>query len=489
MVDETRGAADGQDQVAMADLVRAVETAPADHQAMTALADACFKLGRNAEAESLYRMVATNTPERPISHTNLGVFLEAVGRFDEALDAYRQAVALLPRCPAHRRLLRLLLRLGRVDDAIAVWEAESARVPLDPLPLRECWRIALEADRLAEGAAFAERNARVRWATRFWPERRADDPAATWLWNRSDLVIADAIKAPKLRHDIEQFAYLKERGVFGDEIDPIVRAMQGALARIADLDENLHHPLTDEERRSFGPVYGRITHVASAPRVPRALSSAFDAVAIEDRYLAKSPGIVTIDRLLSDEALASLRRFCLESTLWSGSTFADGYLQANFFNGFSAPLLLQIAEELRAAMPRVIGDLALTKMWAFKYDHRLNGIRLHGDEAVVNVNFWITPDDANLDQESGGLVVYDVKAPAAWSFDEYNGHSSPERLDRFLADSGAKAITVPHRQNRAVIFDSDLFHATAPLHFKPGYENRRINVTMLYGLRRGNAAK
>jgi hypothetical protein len=31
--------------------------------------------------------------------------------------------------------------------------------------------------------------------------------------------------------------------------------------------------------------------------------------------------------------------------------------------------------------------------------------------AAVNVNFWITPDDANLDEKSRGLVVYDVDAP------------------------------------------------------------------------------
>ena len=31
------------------------------------------------------------------------------------------------------------------------------------------------------------------------------------------------------------------------------------------------------------------------------------------------------------------------------------------------------------------------------------------------------------------------------------------------------------------MFDSDLFHATDTIRFKPGYENRRINFTVLYG--------
>jgi hypothetical protein len=46
-----------------------------------------------------------------------------------------------------------------------------------------------------------------------------------------------------------------------------------------------------------------------------------------------------------------------------------------------------------------------------------------------------------------------------------------------------RSILIPYRQNRAIIFNSDLFHATAELRFRLGYDNRRINVTMLYGYR------
>lgn len=37
---------------------------------------------------------------------------------------------------------------------------------------------------------------------------------------------------------------------------------------------------------------------------------------------------------------------------------------------------------------------------------------MHADHAAVNLNFWVTPDEANLDPSSGGLVVY-PKAPPA----------------------------------------------------------------------------
>ncbi|MGH3679616.1 MAG: hypothetical protein ACRDT2_05060 [Natronosporangium sp.] len=103
----------------------------------------------------------------------------------------------------------------------------------------------------------------------------------------------------------------------------------------------------------------------------------------------------------------------------------------------------------------------------------------HADFAAVNVNFWVTPEDANLDPASGGLVVYAVDAPLSWDFYTYNGRV--DVINAFLQRQQARSITIPYRQNRAIIFNSDLFHGTAAVHFRPGYENRRINITMLYG--------
>jgi hypothetical protein len=45
----------------------------------------------------------------------------------------------------------------------------------------------------------------------------------------------------------------------------------------------------------------------------------------------------------------------------------------------------------------------------------------------------------------------------------------------------AKPLRVPYRENRCVLFDSSLIHISDRMHFNPGYENRRVNVTLLYG--------
>lgn len=41
----------------------------------------------------------------------------------------------------------------------------------------------------------------------------------------------------------------------------------------------------------------------------------------------------------------------------------------------------------------------------------MDGITIHADSASVNLNFWVTPDEANLDPTSGGLVVYPKMPP------------------------------------------------------------------------------
>ena len=66
-----------------------------------------------------------------------------------------------------------------------------------------------------------------------------------------------------------------------------------------------------------------------------------------------------------------------------------------------------------------------------------------------------------------------------------------------LAANGGAHVNVAYRQNRAVLFDSTLFHRSATnddasstwqhaMRFKPGYTNRRINLSLLFG-KKGDA--
>jgi len=56
-------------------------------------------------------------------------------------------------------------------------------------------------------------------------------------------------------------------------------------------------------------------------------------------------------------------------------------------------------------------------------------------------------------------------------------------IAQLLESKGSESRYFPYRQNRMVIFNSMLFHGTQDYRFKPGYSNRRINVTFLFGIR------
>ena len=192
------------------------------------------------------------------------------------------------------------------------------------------------------------------------------------------------------------------------------------------------------------------------------------------------------------EALDELLRLGLESTNWN-SIRAGGYLGAFTHDGFAPPVIAALALELERAAPRVFERHTLLMFWGFKHDTTENrpykGIQAHADSAAVNLNLWVTPDEANLDHPAnggggngGGLVIYDKLASHAKSAD-FRSYNSIEVDASSPGLKGEMAIAsrVPYRQNRAVLFTSALYHATDTVRFKPGFESCRINYTLLFG--------
>ena len=247
----------------------------------------------------------------------------------------------------------------------------------------------------------------------------------------------------------------------------------------AEPDHKRQH---DQEQKDYLDRTG-LSAEAGARLPGPAVNPDNDIAAIADRWRTSTPQLVVIDNLLTPAALQSLRRFCWQEPVWK-KAYREGYLGALPEGGFACPLLAQIGDELRQTFEAIFGPHQLRYLWAFKCDSTLQGVNIHADFAAVNVNFWITADDANLDPQCGGLIIWDKAAPLDWDFTTYNNDEAAIRA--FLEESGARSQTMPYRANRAVIFDSDLFHQTDAIAFREGYVNRRINVTMLYGRRRSH---
>jgi hypothetical protein len=177
-----------------------------------------------------------------------------------------------------------------------------------------------------------------------------------------------------------------------------------------------------------------------------------------------------------------VRKFCLESTVWR-HPYPFGYVGAFPQHGFASVSLFAIAEELSAALSEAFDGYQLAEWWAFVYDTKLPGTDIHGDDADFSLNVWITPDSANLDPGTGGLVVWDKKAPSDWTYYAYN--SGGDRVKQFLEDQNAESHVIPYRENRAVLFEGHLFHRTDDFTFAPGFANRRRSVTFLFRRRKG----
>jgi hypothetical protein len=297
-----------------------------------------------------------------------------------------------------------------------------------------------------------------------------------------------AVFRSRLKHDAEQLQYLFDSGLAGEEWRPYYHALNRLAEKVTPQATGPSPapnrvPLPSADIQPIAPSFNRLIYVAPCDAIAGgALRADLDSAAIERRYLATRPEVTSIDGLLTDEALRRLRQFCWASTIWK-KDYENGYIGAFLGDGFATPLLLQIAEELRRRLPRIFGAHRLTQAWAFKHDSARRGLNIHADAAAVNVNFWITPDEANLNPESGGLVVWDKEAPGDWDFKTYNSDKNRGKIYEWLTAEGAKEIKIPYRANRVVLFNSDLFHETDDIAFKDGLTNRRINITLLYGHR------
>jgi Tetratricopeptide repeat len=400
---------------------------PADLEAALQQAFAHHRAGRLLDAERAYRNILRAAPDHPGISNNLGLALKDQGRLDEAAAVFRRVIAVKPDDPlAHTNLGNVLRLQVKPTEAAAAFAQAIALKPDLAVAHKNLGIVLCESDQLEEGFAAFRRHAALAYG------------------GLTDFAAGEPSPPHKTQHDREQQDYLN--GTASPSTSPLGKFRMEEGARVAG----------------------------------QAVNPDASGGEIAAHWQAARPQIAVIDNLLTDEALARLRRFCWASTIWR-KVYRGGYLGAMPEHGFACPLLAQIAEELRSTYPTLLGRHPLLQLWGFKYDSKLNGIAIHADFAAVNVNFWITADEANLDSESGGLVVWDMPAPLDWSFAKYNDDVPAARA--FLATSGARATTVPHRANRAVIFDSDLFHETDRIAFKDGYLNRRINITMLFGRR------
>ena len=313
-----------------------------------------------------------------------------------AVDLFRRAVAANPRdAIAMSRPWRCAARPGKIDDAIASFRKAIAVDPQLAEAHEQLGTMLSQHGKISEGFQHYMRRAELVYGSGHAPKPDKPDPLH------------------KVNHDAAQRAYIYGGKVPADA--PEVRDM-------------FH---LGDGSRIDGPA------VNPANATPE----------LVERWQQARPQFVIIDNFLTAPALEKMRAYCAASTIWR-KIYKAGYLGAALEDGFASPLLAQIVEESQSLFAPILGSEQFRYVGAFKYDSELStGTNTHADNSTVNLNFYIAPDEASLDPESGGMVVWDVAPKDLATFRKLNG--SEELVRDYIQKSGASRAVVPHqRQSR-----------------------------------------
>jgi Flp pilus assembly protein TadD len=438
---------------------------------------ALHRRGDGVAAEPLYRAVLAHQPTHGEANHSLGMLLAQRGLNKESVAHFQAALKSQPGVGQYwLSYAEALLVTGHPREAQLVISRGQQRGLAGPavdalLQKTQPALVPTAVDMLFERGTADAMQGRMAEAIAAYRQVIATVPDHAEAHFRLGSLLSES------GHIVEGFAHYMQRAA-------LVHRDGAARPDKPHPEHRIKHDREQAEHlaQTLGIDASRTFHLADGTRLAgRAVNPARPELV--QQWRDSHPRMVVIDDFLTPEALEKLRRYCAESTIWHRN-YDAGYIGATPEDGLACPLMAQIAEEIRATFPQMIGDHAFRYLGAFKYDSTLStGTNTHADNSAVNVNLYIAPDEANLDPESGGMDIWDVAAPPGEEMRRYN---SDEVLARdFLERSVARLTRVPHRANRAVIFKSDLFHKTSDCRFREGYLNKRINVSLLFGHRGG----
>ncbi len=454
---------------------KALTLDPAHRDALLLHAVTLRKTHRYREASDQLQQLLAIDPEHAQAWLLLAVNLEEVKDYEAAMQAVERALALQPSLDqAWYTRGTLNQNMGNYQAALACLDRAIEANPDMTVAWAARAGLQVASPDNAEGAIKASLDSLgVFLATEFAPDKVVQ--ART-----SRVTSGLAVPLFRIKHDVQQAQYLQSAGYDVPGMAAFLETGQRLMEKPDRLDaDDATIPVTRDELSALLPYWRAPLLYPMPDALPACLNPDNDWRSIEESYLAGTPEVVRIDNFLAPEALAAFQEYALVSKVWL-TEYPDKYLGAFANQGFISGLHLRLASELRKAMPRVFLDYGLTQLWGFKYDTTLGkGINVHADFAQVNLNFWITPDEYNLAPEAGGLKLFDVPSPADWSFVDFNVNKN--KIYEFLDRHNAKSIVVPHGCNRAVLFNSALFHETDRILFAEGYRSRRVNFTYLFG--------
>ncbi len=201
-----------------------------------------------------------------------------------------------------------------------------------------------------------------------------------------------------------------------------------------------------------------------------------DWKAVERQYIETSPyNYAVMDDFLTPEACTQVRQAIVENKGWS---FMNWQAEELFIRNFDLPAAEQIAQAMVQLVPGILANLVMVQHIAFMHQ-RNNGLCPHSDTGLVTLDIWLTPDDYNLDPDTGGLLLYDVKRTSDQDIHQFNAR--PWCVEYYEQNTRGGNAKVGYRFNRAILFDARNFHASDRMRFaSDGAHTYRINYALLF---------
>ena len=443
---------------------KAIEIDPKHPDARSNLGNMLKKIKEYNKAKDCYEKAIEIDPNNANAHNNLGTLFDEIGNYEEAITHFEKAIAINPNlAEAYNNLGKRFINQLEYQKAISCYEKAIEIKPnytIAQANMSQCYIHQLDNFNKAISSSYK--------ALKMYRD--------TFNFHNQNIAIF------RLKHDVAQAKYLSSKNYKINGLDKFQKIGDEILSRKENKD-NVSRKilLTPNEVDDLLPFY-KAEHIYKPKKISgSSINPNKDWQKVEDEYLNGSNQIMYIDDFLSDEAVQELYEFSLVSKVWN-KEYKNKYLGAYSDSGYISTIHLQIAVDLKQKLPKLFGPYTVGKFWGFKYDTTLGqGINIHADFAIHNLNFWITPDEFNNNKKSGGLKVYDAPAPDHWTFNDYNNNAA--KANKFLKDRNANCTNIPYKFNRAVLFNSAYFHETDEIDFQDKYEGRRINNTYLFGSR------
>lgn len=278
----------------------------------------------------------------------------------------------------------------------------------------------------------------------------------------------------KLRHDAEMFTWLEQEGKVKTEVKKLYRGVfHSARAQHLENPDKVFE-LAFQEQTADRQLWQKANNKAvywdpAGKEVPKRTLRAKPAElkSLEDSFAAS--GHAVAEKLLTERSLKQLKRFLQASTFYF---YPRGgfHLLALLEDGLASPLLAQVVDGLRNALPNVVGQHPLTGIKAWKADNsalpRSEAERPElaegAHDAAVSVLVWVVPASALDGSAADALHLYP------------RGNGTENQKREPLA-------RIKYAANRAVFWGQDMEARWEGPSWKTGFLERGIHLLFSFG--------